>query len=317
MKTNQEKLAEARNADRTDNSSGTEDARKVLLFDLMIRHFVGTVFSYDVVRKELFYARSDGAGRYEEAIVNELPDATNKQAYLECECGIPADALLHGADLAAPKTVVEYQASTEQKGLLWYRSVYEQIVNEEGAIQHIIGYTESFRKTGGHTDKTMQKECDTLTQLYNRETTERLVDERLKSLQSGEKGVLFLFNIDNFRQINERFGEAFGDGCLRSIASMIHADFRYVDILGRIGGDDFAIFIKGAVSIDIVERRAQQILDLFLRIQVPEGQSLSCSIGIAVTSTESMRYAKLAMQAGAALKEAKDKGGRRYRMYEG
>ena len=286
------------------------------LLQLLVNGLGISVFEYDIRQDHLFLAQPDAEGRYVQEVVTQFQDFAEDQQNLASVSHIPVQILLQGKNLQEKQDTIEFQTVTED-GMQRYRATYQTVEDELGGTEAVIGYSELLGTGEAAVSEEENEQCDQLTKLYNKETTAALVDERLQGLHRGEKGVLFLFNIDNFKKINERFGDVFGDGCLRSIASMVQADFRYIDILGRIGWDDFAIFIKGAISIDIVERRAQQILDLFLRIQVPDGGNLFCSIGIAVTSSSTMTYEKLAANAGSALREAKEKGGRRYRMYEG
>lgn len=300
---------------KVDKTNGLHFGHQIL--QMLIKGFAISVFEYDIRSDRLFLVQPDEQGQCAQTVVNNFREFVKQPQNLAVIGPVPVRVLLQSKHLSEKMDTIEFQTTTGS-GIQCYRAVYQNVEDISEGTTAVIGYSELLGLGGDAADDVAEeRSCDPLTKLYNKETTETLVDEGLQSLRRGEKGVLFSFNIDDFKTINERFGNVFGDGCLRSIASMIHADFRYVDILGRVGGDEFAIFIKGVVSIDIVERRAQQILDIFLRIQLPDSGSLSCSVGIAVTSSNSMTYEKLATNAGKALREAKAKGSRCYRMYEG
>ncbi len=82
---------------------------------------------------------------------------------------------------------------------------------------------------------------DSLTGLNNRRTFFDLVTKR--ATEKG-LGVLLLLDADWFKSINDTYGHAAGDACLRSIAYTLRRNVRQHDILGRLGGEEFAIYLK-------------------------------------------------------------------------
>lgn len=198
----------------------------------------------------------------------------------------------------------------------WYRSCYKSLADENGHVYAIVGYTTDIGAEVSEREKMLETvQRDSLTKLYNREMAEQLVNDRMSYLDEGEKGVLFLLDIDNFKRINDAFGHMAGDGFLRAITEAIRADFRGDDILGRVGGDEFIIFLHGFVSIDAIEKRAQRIIDMFLRLPNETIDRITCSVGIVAADKNTMTYAELISKADEALCSAKNRGKNRYRMY--
>ncbi|MFQ1701067.1 GGDEF domain-containing protein [Loktanella agnita] len=83
---------------------------------------------------------------------------------------------------------------------------------------------------------------DGLTKLYNRRTFFEIAERRLQ--QTG--GVLLLVDADRFKQVNDTYGHKAGDACLKSIAYMLKRNMRAQDVVARVGGEEFAIFLSGA-----------------------------------------------------------------------
>lgn len=89
------------------------------------------------------------------------------------------------------------------------------------------------------------EELDDKTELYNYKTFNYLAVSRLRSVfESGHDAVFFIFDLDDFKQINDRFGHVEGDSALREIRTILHATFlRGGDIIGRRSeaGDEFLV----------------------------------------------------------------------------
>lgn len=108
-----------------------------------------------------------------------------------------------------------------------------------------------------------QAEHDWLTGLYNRRSVEEKVNNRLKVMKSG---VLFILDIDRFKSINDRFGHLAGDQVLQGVALILEKMVFRNDILGRIGGDEFVVFMGVSPGPDFIEERCRQIKQQFLNL---------------------------------------------------
>lgn len=122
---------------------------------------------------------------------------------------------------------------------------------------------------------------DPLTGVLNR----RSLDERLENfvLQQNRKeaeATLIILDLDNFKQINDRYGHGTGDLVLKRVADTIAQRIRATDQLFRYGGDEFVVFVDGAAlsqSVGLAE-------DLRARVEATEameGSDLSISLGVA------------------------------------
>lgn len=122
-----------------------------------------------------------------------------------------------------------------------------------------------------------QAELDGLTGLYNRMTVENKINQRLSE---NKGGVLFVLDIDNFKSINERYGHLAGDQVLKGVATILQERVFKNDILGRIGGDEFVIFMSVDPSPEFINDRCRQIKRQFLNL--PCSQFIVCKLSITV-----------------------------------
>ena len=105
-----------------------------------------------------------------------------------------------------------------------------------------------------------QAERDWLTGLYNRMSVEEKINNRLKITESG---VLFVLDVDKFKSINDRYGHLAGDQVLKNVARILEKIVFGNDIVGRIGGDEFVIFMTVYPGANFIEERCQQIKERF------------------------------------------------------
>lgn len=156
---------------------------------------------------------------------------------------------------------------------------------------------------------------DSLTGIYNRSALERHIADALKQ---DERGVMFMIDLDHFKEVNDTMGHQAGDALLREIADTICSVFRDGDIIGRMGGDEFCVYAPNLESMQIIRQRAAMLNEKCQRIfMLEDGGKIqtSLSIGIAVAPTDGGSYEELYRNADLALYQAKEAGRNTYRLY--
>lgn len=160
-------------------------------------------------------------------------------------------------------------------------------------------------------------ETDLLTQLYNKIATEQKIQEYVEKHKE-EQGVMMLLDIDNFKKINDTMGHAFGDEVMRAVGKGLRAEFRYSDILGRMGGDEFVIFLKGLNSDAMIQREAGRLVTFFRNFTAGDyvKYSATASIGAAVFPADGDSFEILYHEADKALYTAKRRGKNQLAFYK-
>ncbi|MCA9038451.1 MAG: GGDEF domain-containing protein [Planctomycetaceae bacterium] len=130
---------------------------------------------------------------------------------------------------------------------------------------------------------------DAITRLPNRAAFDRhLVLECRRARQTGHSVAVILFDVDHFKEVNDRFGHAAGDAILRAIAEALRSSLRSYDLVARFGGDEFAAICSGCRPGEIDEtlkRIGRKLQDLRSNISLP-CPSPTLSIGACVAHDE-------------------------------
>ncbi|MCA3572213.1 bifunctional diguanylate cyclase/phosphodiesterase, partial [Bradyrhizobium sp.] len=150
---------------------------------------------------------------------------------------------------------------------------------------------------------------DTLTGLPNRFFFEEsLKTAIMDAATSGAELALLCLDVDHFKDINDSLGHASGDEVLRDVAEILRAEGGDCEIIGRIGGDEFAIVQTGRRQPQAAQALAEKLLSAFEGRSVGELGNVGISIGIAVFPRDAVDEAQLRHNADLALYRAKHAG---------
>ena len=186
-------------------------------------------------------------------------------------------------------------------------------------ISAVLSYYTSYREISLIINRSKiekEKNTDYLTKLSNRS----LVEESIKmSLSNDDKlGVMFIIDLDNFKKVNDTYGHTFGDEMLVKFANVLRKNFRKDDLIARIGGDEFTVFVENIPSKSWALDRAKKVIDdLNNKLLIKGKKVLGCSIGIAYADDKINDYFELYKAADEAMYKAKNKGKNCYEVYEG
>lgn len=155
-----------------------------------------------------------------------------------------------------------------------------------------------------------QIRLDSFTGLYSKTFTEQKIAELLEKFPN-DSHAFFLMDLDDFKKINDALGHHTGDKVIKSVAAQLRQNIRKNDIAGRIGGDEFCVFIRGIDRIDKIKEIAARMLT----IHSPE---IPCtkSIGISRFPMDGSSFLELYEKADQALYQAK-KQKNTYKIFRG
>lgn len=128
-----------------------------------------------------------------------------------------------------------------------------------------------------------------------------------------ERFVLLMFDIDDFKNINDTYGHMVGDDCIRQLAGIAKKSSRSGDLIGRYGGDEFLVVLRGLAG----EEGAMSVVDRFrIRVATESDPDFTISIGVASYPFDGKRLKDLVCKADKALYRAKEQGKNKVVFYD-
>lgn len=209
----------------------------------------------------------------------------------------------------AGRTVFQGRLHTSDGDYHWYRFYMAVVFDDKRQIKRVLGNVLDINDTQNKFARMQHKaERDPLTGIYNRAVFEKYVNEVLAD-SSKRQHAFFLLDIDDFKNVNDSRGHAFGDTVLCELTANLERSFRSSDLLGRIGGDEFAVLMCDITSMENALVKAGQICSLYTKGAAKEGLKISCSIGMVFCeSDDGAAFDDLYQKADSALYKAKGKG---------
>lgn len=173
-------------------------------------------------------------------------------------------------------------------------------------VINIVGKIRSNNKKKELEDKA---DTDLLTGLNNKLATERKIKDYMAK-NPEKQCMMFMVDVDNFKKINDTMGHAFGDEVLRSLGIQIGAIFRASDIIGRVGGDEFMVFLKDVSTDEAILKEAKKMETFFKNFQAGEyvKYKATASIGVAIFPQEGNDFETLYKAADQGVYKAKKRG---------
>ena len=153
---------------------------------------------------------------------------------------------------------------------------------------------------------------DSLTNLMNRAGLEKYIKKSL-DIQPG-KGIMVIFDLDNFKQINDSLGHPEGDKVLKQFANCLNTFFKSDGIVARMGGDEFVVFIHTNINTEEIVGKLNSFLSIIRKElnDYYDDFGLSTSIGVAYVDPLKNNYEDLYKCADIGLYEAKKIGKDRF-----
>lgn len=278
-------------------------------FDIAVKQQGRAVFEYNEKLNSLrFLSKSKRI---------KLPDADDK-APLSLFIGavapedkrIARSAIEELQKVGYSETTVKMKSSSDGDIYRWFHITCTRLTESGLGSDHYVGIMEDIDERERERRQLRHKATtDPLTGLLNRSEIQRMVENRLVELNGENTAAFIIFDIDNFKSVNDDCGHNVGDHVLRAFSESLKSTFRMDDIIGRLGGDEFAVYMGFLSEMDIVERRLTELSERFREGSrgLCESEGFSFSAGF-VSAQMGEGFESLYSRADAAMYRAKSDG---------
>lgn len=215
------------------------------------------------------------------------------------------------------RLVFQYKRKLSDGSLKWIKNEIQFLVDaDNGHLCMMLSMKDINVQKEEAFELEKAAKMDRMTMLFNRETAMFTIEQFLKDY-SENVHALFMIDIDNFKSVNDTFGHVEGDHFLKAVANEIRSCFREGDIKGRIGGDEFFVLMRNVPNKEIVERKADLLLENIQSIAEKYSNiAVSLSVGISCYPNDGKSLNELYEKADDALYYAKRHGKNRFVLYE-
>ena len=204
----------------------------------------------------------------------------------------------------------------------WEAVSISPITDSNGVITHFVAVNEDISARKEDEEKIRRLNAgleqlaitDYLTNLYNRRYfMQRGMEEFKRARRNNQPLALLMMDIDHFKKVNDTHGHEAGDMALQQVAAILKSSLREIDILGRMGGEEFAVLLPNTSSHEAVilaERVKKTISGTSVEI-LDASLTITISIGVAILTDEISGIDNVLKNADVAMYQAKRYGGNR------
>ncbi len=214
--------------------------------------------------------------------------------------------------------VLEYRRRRDNHDFGWVRTIITTAQDAQtGDITAVVLVKDIDVEKQNQINLQHRAERDSLTGAYNKAMVQKSISN---SLEEDSQGVLLILDVDDFKHVNDEMGHLYGDAVLCKLVKIVKTTFRGEDLVGRVGGDEFIIFMRNNTLEPTVLQKADSLCKKIDSTSMWDGKSachVSCSVGIAIAPQHGIHFDHLYHHADIALYSAKNKGKNTYSLYQG
>ncbi len=217
-----------------------------------------------------------------------------------------------GMDVLSPReSFASWQEIVRGKSTEWQREEKQaaRFLAEDLAIGASAYQIEQLNEKLKKANKRLKHlvHTDALTQIWNRYHLEQSVDEQIEVAKRYDRDLsVIIFDIDNFKDVNDTYGHDIGDMVLQNLSRTIENEMRDGDIFGRWGGEEFLILAIES-DLDDAEKIAERMRKKLQSVEFEKVGKITASFGVAELQEGDTR-SSLIKRADEALYKAKNKG---------
>ena len=209
----------------------------------------------------------------------------------------------------APEAHEELRMKNFRSIVRWKRLEIHTVFDSEGRSRQVVGKITDIHRQKQSLQRLRRKaDSDPLTGLLNRGALEQYTKAFLQGEGREETHAFLILDFDNFKQVNDTLGHSEGDRMLIEFAHAVSRLFRAGDLIARLGGDEYTMFMKYIDSDQSAVEKADQVRGAMAVISASFGVPVTVSVGISIYNRDGSTFEALYKAADEALYRVKKSG---------
>lgn len=298
--------------DITDRKKIEEEAKiSEERFRIALAQTDNTIFEYDIESRVMLHgdrsAESYGLKQYTE----NVPDSLVENGVIHPDCADDFLSMYQEIRTGSRNASSLVLAKLKSGGYVWRKIIMTAIFDEFGNPVQAVGILEDVdEQIRREAELRRQMEKDILTGLYNRGAFIAKAKQKMERWKEGSIQSLLVLDIDNFKGVNDQYGHVFGDYVLSQSAERITEILLEDNFAGRIGGDEYVVFLSMLHTKEEAVQWAERIVKCFQQPFCDRGMDVfvTCSIGVGIAPYDGQTFEALYQNADSALYAAKRAG---------
>lgn len=214
--------------------------------------------------------------------------------------------LVHQALTKGDQYEVQYRMKRRDGSDMWVHDIGRKTIADNGREAIISVLVDISEQVSAKKDLEKAADKDPLTGLFNRKAAQT----RIETAMHTSGGYLFvIMDLDNFKQVNDRYGHQQGDRALYEFAGLLTHTFRRTDTLFRLGGDEFGVLFSAPREIGVLEYKLKSLVQNYQALAQKSWPRACSSLSIGGVYGQMPReFAELYRMADKVLYEVKKEG---------
>lgn len=256
--------------------------------EILLSQLNDVVFEIDVEEDSVIYSMNWENKLASNVPIERVSEQIRKEKIFHSDDVDCMERLFRDCKLDGVLREEKVQLYGKDKKYIWCIVKLCGVKDQTGKVVRLIGTIKDCDKESIEIEELRKKvEIDELTGLYNKHTIQEKIKSYLVNKQDSESGLMFLIDMDKFKEVNDTFGHYTGDVVLEE-TGLILKEFaqKYQGDAGRIGGDEFIVFLYHIANLDSVESLLRELKNN-LKITIPNTEKIfSGSVGAGVTQAD-------------------------------